>query len=134
MARVLLSSAAGHSRVKPGRARVLGFAEIYWPSARISRGRRSGILVTVSPDIRGRLPGVFMAADKGRALAGFRAFKNHCSLSPYGAKVMDLGEAELKSYETSKWTIRFPIDKPPSSALVKTIVKTRIEEIDGERK
>lgn len=32
--------------------------EICWPSARISHGRQSGILVTVSPDFRGRLPGV----------------------------------------------------------------------------
>jgi uncharacterized protein YdhG (YjbR/CyaY superfamily) len=50
---------------------------------------------------------------RGRALVGFAAFKNHCSLFPYSAKVMDLCKAELESYETSKGTIRFPFERPP---------------------
>jgi uncharacterized protein YdhG (YjbR/CyaY superfamily) len=67
---------------------------------------------------------------QGRALVGFAAFKNHCSLFPYSTKVMDSHKEELQSYETSKGTIRFPIDKPLPAALVKKIVKARIEEIE----
>jgi uncharacterized protein YdhG (YjbR/CyaY superfamily) len=67
---------------------------------------------------------------QGRALVGFAAFKNHCSLFPYSGKAIDLHKEELKSYETSKGTIRFPIDKLLPAALVKKIVKTRIEEIE----
>lgn len=68
---------------------------------------------------------------QARALVGFAAFKKHCSLFPYSAKVMDLCKEELKPYETSKGTIRFPVDKPLPAALVKKIVKTRIREIEA---
>jgi uncharacterized protein YdhG (YjbR/CyaY superfamily) len=33
---------------------------------------------------------------------------------------------ELKKYKTSKGTIRFPVDKPLSKALVTRIVKARV--------
>ena len=67
---------------------------------------------------------------QGRGLVGFAAFKNHCSLFPYSGKVIDSHKEELQSYETSKGTIRFPVDKPLPAALVKRIVKERIEEIE----
>jgi uncharacterized protein YdhG (YjbR/CyaY superfamily) len=68
---------------------------------------------------------------QGRALVGFAAFKNHCSLFPYSGKVIDSHKEELQAYETSKGTIRFPIDKPLPAALVKKIVKARIAEINA---
>ena len=71
---------------------------------------------------------------RGRALLGFAAFKNHCSLFPYSTGVMDLFKGELKAYETSKGTIRFPTDKPLPDGLVKKIVKARMEEIDTRKK
>ena len=71
---------------------------------------------------------------QGRALVGFAAFKNHCSLFPYSTKVMDLCKAELESYETSKGTIRFPVDRPLPSAFIRKIVKTRMEEIEARKK
>ena len=60
-------------------------------------------------------------------LVGFAAFKGHCSLFP-GAKAVATFKDELKAYETSKGTIRFPIGKPLPAALVKKLVKTRIAE------
>ena len=70
----------------------------------------------------------------GRALVGFAAFKNHCSFFPMSMAVMRTYQAELKSYDTSKGTIRFPLDKPLSAALVKKIVKARIKENEARAK
>jgi uncharacterized protein YdhG (YjbR/CyaY superfamily) len=61
-------------------------------------------------------------------LFGFAAFKNHCSLFPTSLAVMDTFKDELRAFEVSKGTIRFPLDKPPSAALIKKLVKTRLAE------
>jgi len=58
---------------------------------------------------------------------GFAAFKDHCSIFP-GSAVMDAYDEELKRYETSKGTIRFPANKPLPAALIKKLVKARIKE------
>jgi uncharacterized protein YdhG (YjbR/CyaY superfamily) len=60
-------------------------------------------------------------------LVGFAAFKDHCSLFP-GAAVMNAHKEELKRYDTSKGTIRFPASQPLPAALVKKLVKARIQE------
>jgi uncharacterized protein YdhG (YjbR/CyaY superfamily) len=60
-------------------------------------------------------------------VVGFAAFKNHCSIFP-GAAVMDAYQEELKPYETSKGTIRFPANKPLPATLVKKLVRARIKE------
>src|SRR2546422_8388392 len=58
---------------------------------------------------------------------GFAAFKDHCSLFP-GSAVMDAHKEELKRYDTSKGTIRFPAHKPLPAALMRKLVKARIAE------
>jgi uncharacterized protein YdhG (YjbR/CyaY superfamily) len=58
---------------------------------------------------------------------GFAAFKNHCSIFP-GSAVMDAHKEELKGYETSKGAIRFSASKPLPAALVKKLVKARMQE------
>ena len=60
-------------------------------------------------------------------LVGFAAFKNHCSFF-VGTKNIETFKDELKSYGTSKGTIRFPVDKPLPAALVKKMVKAHIAE------
>ncbi len=65
----------------------------------------------------------------GRPLIYFGAAKTHCSL--YGV----VGEAfkeELRSYDTSKGTIRFPLGKPLPLALIKRIVKARMAENEAK--
>jgi len=66
-------------------------------------------------------------------LIGFAAFKDHCSIFP-GSAVMDTYKEELKGYDTSKGTIRFPVNKPLPAALVKKLVKARIEQNESNVK
>lgn len=66
---------------------------------------------------------------QGKAIAGYAASAKHCSYHPMsGTVVASMGDA-LTSYETSKGTIRFPIGKPPSKALIRKLVKTRLAEV-----
>jgi uncharacterized protein YdhG (YjbR/CyaY superfamily) len=64
----------------------------------------------------------------GRFLVSFAAFKNHCSLFPASDKMLEEFGEELKPYFSGKGTIRFTTDKPLPPALVKKIMKSRIEE------
>lgn len=66
--------------------------------------------------------------DHGRILVYYAAFKDHYSLFPASGKVIEALGEELKPYFTGKGTIRFHADKPLPAALVKKIVKVRIEE------
>jgi len=64
---------------------------------------------------------------KDRMLVSYAAFAEHCSFFP-GAAPIAAHQSELKSYQTSKGTIRFKANKPLPAALVKKLVKTRIAE------
>lgn len=70
----------------------------------------------------------------GKRLVAFGAATNHCSLYPLSAAVIKNLQADLKNYDTSPGTIRFPIDKPLPVALVRKIVKARIAENEAQIK
>jgi len=66
------------------------------------------------------------------AFLWFAAFSNHCSLFP-GSSVIKALKNELKDFQISKGTIRFPVDKPPPAALVKKLVKARMAEMEHKK-
>ena len=68
----------------------------------------------------------------GKYLLAYGAATNHCAFYP-GSVVESLKD-ELKNYDTSKGTIRFPVDKPLPSALVRKVVKLRIAVSKGYSK
>src|SRR6187431_405749 len=96
-----------------------------------------GYLNALPPDVRkivaGLLKTVRAAAPKATevfsyGIPGFRfegkpllwcaAWKAHVSLYPVGPALLDAVGIDAAKYETSKGTIRFPLAKPPSAALV----------------
>jgi uncharacterized protein YdhG (YjbR/CyaY superfamily) len=60
-------------------------------------------------------------------LVHFAAFKDHISFFPTSLGVEAFKE-KLKSYKTSKGTIRFPLDEPIPFDLIKEIVRFRVKE------
>jgi uncharacterized protein YdhG (YjbR/CyaY superfamily) len=53
---------------------------------------------------------------------------NHCGFHLMSPAVMRAHKDEIKGYETTTATVRFPFDKPLPVALIKKIVKARIKE------
>ena len=66
----------------------------------------------------------------GKMLAWFAAARNHCSLFP-GSTAVEQNAAELKKYDVSKGTVRFPADKPLPPTLVRKLIKTKIATMRG---
>jgi uncharacterized protein YdhG (YjbR/CyaY superfamily) len=68
------------------------------------------------------------------ALVWFAAFSDHCSFFPGSGAVVAAFHNELKNFQTSKGTIRFPVDQPLSAGLVKKMVKARIAENERRKR
>lgn len=61
-------------------------------------------------------------------LVSFAAFSDHLSFFPMSVACMEAHEEELRPYDKSKGTIRFPVDKPLPASLVRKLVKARMKE------
>jgi uncharacterized protein YdhG (YjbR/CyaY superfamily) len=72
--------------------------------------------------------------DHSRLLVSYAAFKDHCSFFPMSMKVIEAHSEELKPYRTGRGTIRFQTGKPLPVALVKKLVKARLEENAARRR
>lgn len=66
-------------------------------------------------------------------LIGFAAFQKHCSLFLATRSLLKRFKTELSRYEVLKGTIRFPVDEPPPTSLVKKIVKVRVAQNDQKK-
>jgi len=64
----------------------------------------------------------------GRFLVSYAAFKDHCSLYPASYAVMETLGDDLEPYFSGKGTLRFQADRPIPAALVKKMVKLRLDE------
>ena len=69
---------------------------------------------------------------RGRPVVSYLAAKAHCSLFPMSGEVTGRHRAELEGFATAKGTIRFTPEHPLPDALVRTIVRERIAEIEAK--
>ena len=67
-------------------------------------------------------------------LVGYAAFPEHCSLFGMSGTLLGPMKDDLKNYSTSKGTIRFAVDKPLPSSLIKKLVRSAIAEKDARAK
>jgi uncharacterized protein YdhG (YjbR/CyaY superfamily) len=67
-------------------------------------------------------------------LLGYAAFVDHCSLFGMSSTLLGPLKKELKSYSTSKGTIRFAVDKPLPATLIRKLVKSAIAEKERLKK
>lgn len=74
--------------------------------------------------------GIVGFKQNGKPLIFLGHAKDHCAL--YGS--FDRRDPELKAYDLSKGTIRFPADRPPSDRFVRKMVRARLAEIDRPRR
>lgn len=77
-----------------------------------------------------RIPGVKL---EGKALVWYAGFRQHTSLYPIGDAIRGRHAAQLEGLETSKGTVRFPLDAPLPVTLVKSLVNARVDEIRSRR-
>ncbi|MGH9669135.1 MAG: iron chaperone [Terriglobales bacterium] len=86
-----------------------------------------------APDAQERISyGMPYYAYKGR-LAYFAAFKKHIGLY-IPTPVLAEHRKELKGYETSKATLRLPMDKKLPITLIRKLIKARAKENEKESK
>jgi uncharacterized protein YdhG (YjbR/CyaY superfamily) len=70
----------------------------------------------------------------GNAVIYFAGWKQHYSLYPAGAAIIEAFEEELAPYTVNKGTIRFPLSQPVPVKLIAGITKLRAKDAAARRK
>lgn len=98
-----------------------------------------GTLETVRERLRALLPdaeegisyGVPAFKVGGKAVAGFAQFARHCSYFPHSGETLTTMSDQLQGYDWSKGTLKFAIDEPLPTDLLRRLVETRLAELDN---
>lgn len=64
----------------------------------------------------------------GQPLVWYAAWKKHYALYPIGAEIAQQHAPDL-AHDSAKGTIKFPLESPPSAALIKRLVRARIAQL-----
>lgn len=70
----------------------------------------------------------------GKPFLWYAGFKQHVSMYPIGTQIRTALAAHLDGYETSKGTVRFPLDEPVPTLLVKRLVRARLQELQSKKR
>lgn len=105
------------------------FARLPPGTRRVLRAMRDAIR-EVSPEAdEGFSYGIPAFTLNGRPFVYYAAFKQHVSLYPMTDGIRRAHAAQLKGYQMSKGTVRFPLDRPLPVGLVKRLVRARAKEV-----
>jgi len=100
------------------------------PRATLTEMRR--MIRAVAPDaVESISYGMPTFSHRGKHLAYFSAWKNHCAL--YGLNGAG-HRRELEGYKVVKGTIQFPLGQPLPEPVVRMLVTERLAEIDAAAK
>jgi len=104
-----------------------------------------GTLVPLRDALRALLPGAEERisyrmpafAVRGKVVAGFDGFRNHCSYFPHSGSVLDRVGPLPAWAEAERGTLRFPLGRRLPRPLLRRLIRVRLDEIsavtDGKR-
>lgn len=101
---------------------------------RAVRARLRQLLPHAEEGLRYRMPAFSV---RGKGVAAYDGFKGHCSYFPMSGGVLALMPTLPKGSVAARGTLRFPVDEPLPTAVLRRLVRLRLDEIsdvvDGSR-
>jgi len=110
-----------------------GYIASFPPGVQSRLKKMRGAIRAAAPTARETISYGMPAFRLNGPLVYFAAFRDHISFFPTSSGIIMFQE-ELSTYETSKATVRFPMDEPIPFDLVKRIVEYRVKENLGRGK
>ena len=108
------------------------FASVEEPKRSTLEEMRKRILEIVPNAEQGIKYGMPTFLLNGKSFASVAPFKNHLNYSPHSGQIFKQIPEELTKYKWSSGSLQFPVDKPLPKALIKKLIRLRLDEIDGK--
>ena len=68
----------------------------------------------------------------GKGVAGFAAYKNHCTYFPMSGNVLKQLGQDIARFKISRGALQFAVDKPLPKKLVRKLIRVRLSELTAK--